>query len=148
MVTICHYAAKATGAAIIAAAAMASAATAQADIIGDFKTPSGDVYCQLATIGDTGSVVCEGGGPFHQPVPANCHGAWGGRFSITQGQPPVSECHTDTIRSNQPMAPILWFGQTQSVGTITCDSELSGVTCTDSSTGRFFTMAAAANTLG
>jgi hypothetical protein len=28
--------------------------------------------------------------------------------------------------------------QTQSAGSITCDSELSGVTCTDASTGHFF----------
>jgi hypothetical protein len=30
------------------------------------------------------------------------------------------------------------YGQTRSVGTITCSSEPSGVACTDSSTGHFF----------
>jgi hypothetical protein len=34
--------------------------------------------------------------------------------------------------------PVLGYGQTHSIGTITCDSEPSGVTCTDGSTGHFF----------
>ena len=55
---------------------------------------------------------------------------------------------TDTIRSNQPFAPTLDYGQTQSVNTITCDSEPSGITCTDESTGHFITLSAESNTLG
>jgi hypothetical protein len=34
--------------------------------------------------------------------------------------------------------PTLAYGQTKSLGPITCDSEPSGVTCTDSSTGHSF----------
>ena len=34
--------------------------------------------------------------------------------------------------------PTLAYGQTQSAGSITCDSEPSGATCTDASTGHFF----------
>ena len=40
------------------------------------------------------------------------------------------------------------YGQTKSTGTITCDSETTGLTCTDASTGHFFTMSREANTLG
>ena len=32
----------------------------------------------------------------------------------------------------------LAYGQTRSLGTITCDSEPTGITCTDSSTGHYF----------
>jgi hypothetical protein len=35
-------------------------------------------------------------------------------------------------------APTLNYGQTHTVGAITCDSEPAGVTCTDSSTRHFF----------
>jgi hypothetical protein len=37
------------------------------------------------------------------------------------------------------MSPTLDYGQkTRSLGAISCDSEQSGVTCTDTSTGHFF----------
>lgn len=141
-----------TAAVAFAAAAVVAtlnAASAQADTVGDFKTLTGDVYCQMAVDGNgTSAVMCEGGGPYTGPAPDCPHGNWGDRFSLTQGAAPEVDCHTDTIRSNQPFAPILFSDQTRSVGDITCASELSGVTCTDASTGRFFTMSAAANTLG
>jgi len=44
--------------------------------------------------------------------------------------------------------PILDYGQTRSVGTLSCDSEPSGVTCTDSSTGHFFRVSSDSLQLG
>ena len=44
--------------------------------------------------------------------------------------------------------PTLAYGQTHTVGTITCASGPSGVTCTDSSTGHFFQVSREAYTLG
>jgi hypothetical protein len=44
--------------------------------------------------------------------------------------------------------PTLSYGQTRSVGMITCDSEESGVTCTDSSSGHFFRAASDSYQLG
>ena len=77
--------------------------------------------------------------------PSPCeHSAWGGRFHIVQGSAPVMECHNDTIRPSysspgpNPDVPILDYGHTQSAGSFTCDSEPSGVTCTDNTTGHFF----------
>jgi len=43
---------------------------------------------------------------------------------------------------------ILNYGQARSAGTITCDSEPSGMTCTDSSTGHYFRMSRESNELG
>jgi hypothetical protein len=47
-----------------------------------------------------------------------------------------------------PPPPTLDYGQTRSVGTITCDVELSGVTCADSSTGHFFRLSRESYELG
>lgn len=121
---------------------------AQADVTGDFTTPSGNIYCQMAVSNGVPAVACEGGGPYAVPVPEGCHGGWGDRFILAQGQDVTSKCHTDTIRSNQAQAPVLPYGQTQSIGTITCDSESTGLTCTDSSTGKYFSMSREANTTG
>ena len=133
-----------------AIAATLNASVAQADPPSDFKTPSGNIYCQMQPNGDgVAAVMCEGGGPEAGPEP-DCaeHMQWGDRLSITQGQAPESHCHTDTIRSNEAQAPVLVYGQTKSIGTITCDSETTGLTCTDASTGHYFTMSREANTLG
>ncbi len=141
-----------TVAIIFAAAAVVATnpATARADVVGDFVSPTGDVYCQMTVYDDGGAgVACEGGGPYAAPKPpCAVHSAWGDRFYLRQGQAAVSECHNDTIRSNQPFAPILFHGRTQTVGDITCDCEPSGLTCTDAGTGHFFTMSAESNTLG
>jgi hypothetical protein len=45
-------------------------------------------------------------------------------------------CHSDSLRV--PGEPTFDYGQAKSVGTFTCDSELSGVKCTDNITGHYF----------
>lgn len=142
-----------TGAAAFAAAgvlATLNPATAHAEFAGDFTSPGGDVYCQMSVYDDgTGAVACEGGGPYAASKPeCASHSAWGDRFYLKQGEAAVAQCHNDTIRSNQPLAPVLDYGQTQSVNTITCDSRPSGITCTDVSTGHFITLSAESNSLG
>jgi hypothetical protein len=44
--------------------------------------------------------------------------------------------------------PVLDYGQTHSIGTITCDTEPAGVTCIDSSTGHFFRVSRESYQLG
>jgi hypothetical protein len=72
------------------------------------------------------------------PKPADCPLAWGKRIGFVQGKPPVFSCHGDTL--HDPNAVTLDYGDTHTVNQITCDSEPSGVTCTDASTGHFFRM--------
>ncbi|MCW2592358.1 MAG: hypothetical protein JWQ86_4785 [Mycobacterium sp.] len=122
---------------------------------GDFQSPSGGVYCILNVGGDgKGGVVCQGGGNYSAPTPTDCSSAWGDRFSLDQGDAPVSHCHGDTIVPSHsapgpiPDVPILGYGQTRIVGSITCDSEASGVTCTDSSTEHFIHLSREANGIG
>jgi hypothetical protein len=51
--------------------------------------------------------------------------------------PPVVGCYL--YASLLPSSsPVLNYRQTHSLGVITCDSETSGVTCTNSNSGHFF----------
>jgi len=138
------------------AATIALPATAHADDNGQFQSPSGNIFCLMGVGNDSeGSLVCQGGRGFVVGKPPGCdHLAWGDRFSMEQGSAPVSHCHGDTIvppyssPGPNPDVPILDYGQTRSAGTITCDSEPSGMTCTDSSTGHYFRMSRESNELG
>jgi hypothetical protein len=135
-------------------ATIALPATAHADPSDQFQSPSGNIFCLMEVGNDVNHVYCQGGGPYAVPTPPDCHLAWGDRFSLDQGSAPVSHCHGDTIIPSHtspgpiPGVPILDYGHTQSLGAITCDSEPTGMTCTDSSTGHYFRMSRESNELG
>ena len=65
-----------------------------------------------------------------------CPGSWGDEFGVVQGEAPKLGCHLDTVFNRGLQT--LNYGDSVSAGAITCDSEISGMTCTDSSTGHFF----------
>jgi hypothetical protein len=116
------------------AAAAAAPAIARADNL-NFQSPSGNIYCVL----DSPGVACDiSDFDYQPPPPPECgkHLAWGNRFVLTTGQPAAIHCHGDTLRVAGE--PTLEYGQTMSAGTLTCDSEPTGMTCTDSSTGHYF----------
>jgi hypothetical protein len=116
------------------AAAIAVPATAQAESE-QFQSPSGNIACDISA----GGVACDIRDYTYQPPPPPLcaqHLAWGNRFGLDRGKAAVIVCHGDTLRV--PGEATLDYGQTKSVGTFTCDSELSGVKCTDSSTGHYF----------
>ena len=52
------------------------------------------------------------------------------------GSVPEMTCHTDSLMGSG--YPTLQYGQTQSLNPISCASELSGIACTDNSTGHYF----------
>jgi hypothetical protein len=136
------------------AATLALPAIAHADNLGGFRSPSGNINCEMG-VGDDGlgSVICQGGSGFKVKAPCE-HSAWGDRFTMTQGSAPVSHCHNDTIVPSygfpgpNPDVPILAYGQTKSAGTITCDSEVTGMTCTDTTTGHYVHVARHDNEIG
>jgi hypothetical protein len=116
------------------AAAIALPVTARADDR-NFQSPSGNIYCAM----DTGGVACDiSDFTYQPPPPPECgkHIAWGSRFTLAPGRPSAIECHGDTLRV--PGEPTLDYGKSISAGTLTCDSEPSGMKCTDSSTGHYF----------
>jgi hypothetical protein len=121
-------------------AAIGLAGTAHADDEIDFQSPSGDVVCAMARshfAGDDGKagVVCQVlHHTYPQPPLPDCPVA-GREYDLHEGAPAVLGCQGGLILGSLP--PTINYGQTRSVGTITCDVEPSGVTCTDSSTGHF-----------
>jgi hypothetical protein len=71
---------------------------------------------------------------------------------MQQGMGPLILCDIDgTITKPLLHRPGLWtlgYGQSLSAGAITCDSEPTGMTCTDRSTGHFFRVSRESYQLG
>jgi hypothetical protein len=135
---------KTAAVALVVPAAIVLPATARADE-GPFRSPSGNISCVMGSSG----VACDVSDRTYQLPPAppcSEHSAWGGRFSLQQGQAVEMECHNDTLRV--PGAQTLNYGQTNSTGAITCESQPSGMKCTDSSTGHYFRVARDSYNLG
>jgi hypothetical protein len=100
-----------------------------------FQSPSGNILCLLAGSG----VTCDVSDHTYQLPPGplcSQHIQWGDRFKLQQGDAVGMPCHADTLP--QPGNQILDYGQTISTATITCESQPSGITCTDGSTGHYF----------
>jgi hypothetical protein len=101
-----------------------------------FRSPSGNINCRLSTPGGDISARCEVvEHSWQTPPPPNCHMNSGDRFYLTQGGEAGFGCYGQEF---PPVDETLAYGQSRSFGSITCASEYSGVTCTDSSTGHYF----------
>jgi hypothetical protein len=121
-----------------------------ADTPGQFQSPSGNIACGIGIASQgpmTGksSAGCEI--REHTWTAANCPGGGGlqDSFVLNQGDPARVVCDANKDPQTKqiipgrgthfvPGLPTLDSGQTQSAGSITCDSEPSGIKCTDSST--------------
>ncbi|RDH74608.1 hypothetical protein DVS77_30615 [Mycolicibacterium moriokaense] len=104
-----------------------------------FTDPTGNVKCEmtLSYNGDpyANCVVRHAAYPVladkcDVPGPANP------QLTLRQGSTPDYSCVVGS--DDTPGEFTLDLGQTRSVGTITCDSEDFGVTCTDAGTGHYF----------
>jgi hypothetical protein len=144
--------------ALIAAATVAAtiglAGTATADDEIDFRSPSGHILCIMTSGHDLndqagygkGAVACQNlNHTYPQPPLPDCPLA-GREYDLAEGTPSSLGCQGGLIVDLPP--PTLGYGQTRSVGTITCDVEPSGVTCNDSSTGHFLRLARDSYELG
>ena len=119
-------------------------ATAHADIE-NFQSPSGNIFCIL----DSNGAACDVRDHAYQlPRPPECAQmlAWGDRFTLDVGKPAAITCHGDTLQV--PGESTLNYGQTQSAGTLSCQSQPSGIKCTDSKTGHYFRAARDSYDLG
>ncbi len=101
-----------------------------------FRSPTGNIGCQL---GGTYARCDIGEHTWKSPPkPADCELDWGNGVSVSGWGPGGIVCAGDTALD--PSAPVLRYGGSSSVGSITCESRESGVTCTKESTGHGFTI--------
>jgi hypothetical protein len=128
-----------------AAAAIGLPAAAHADESYDFRSPSGNVGCSLKPSGASCEVKDY---TWFIPPPRDYSvGGRGNIFLLTRGSAPVAGIwHSD--HQFPDGTPTLDYGQSRTAGTITCDSESAGMTCTDSSTGHFFRVSREAYQVG
>lgn len=131
--------------ALIVAAAIALPATARAES-NSFQSPSGNIVCLMYPNGPN-TALCEIADHtwVAPPRSPDCHLNWGSRFRLEQGSAVVFACYHQEMPTPDET---LDYGQTRSVGAITCDSEPGSVTCTDSSTGHFFRVSQESYQLG
>jgi len=74
-------------------------------------------------------------GPFDRP----CDFDFGGlQFYVSKGEPGKLGCYEGLSDFKRTLPKTLDYGQSESLGPMTCVSETSGVTCTDTVTGHFF----------
>jgi hypothetical protein len=102
-----------------------------------FRSPSGNINCTLSTPGNEIAARCEVvAHTWTAPPPSDCHLNYGDRFYLTQAGGAVVGCYGQEFGPGP--FPTLGYGQSRTFGTITCDSEYTGMTCTDNSTGHYF----------
>jgi hypothetical protein len=131
-----------------AAAVIAMPATAHANNnYQQFASPSANIRCILSGQDSPAPIaMCQIG--HHTYVAAQGSTSDGGTcepgsdlgrdFRLDQGKPEYLTCTYSALGSGLGPWPTLDYGQTRSLGAITCHSEPAGVTCTDTSTGHFF----------
>jgi hypothetical protein len=121
------------------AATIALPATAHAGLPPAFQTPSGNIMCWMTEDNAACRIV-----DFTysvQQASADCTSpGWPNLFWLNEGEPPSLKCNDDPPGTYHGLLTntTLDYGQTRSVGVMTCVSEPSGVTCTNTSTGHFF----------
>ncbi len=120
----------------------------------EFLTPSGNVVCSI--YGDGSGANCEirqhdwvvpasTDGPYGRP----CNFAFGGlEFYVSKGKPGNLGCYEGVSSFDRPGLETLDYGQRRSRGNITCASESSGVTCTDTVSGHFIRVSRESYDLG
>jgi hypothetical protein len=123
-------------AAATAAVAIALPATANAGLPPSFQTPSGNIMCWV----DDNAAVCRIVDYTYSAQQQDCPSPGGpNEFWLKEGAPAVLKCSDDPPGTYAGLrtSVTLDYGQTKSVGVMTCASEPSGVTCIDTSTGHF-----------
>jgi hypothetical protein len=133
---------------LAAVTALPAVANAQ-DAGGNFASPSGNIHCVLdRSEGANPIALCQienksftvppgsGRGQTGEPCPQGTGS--GNDFRLDQGQPGFIRCSFAALGGGMGSWPTLEYGQSRSLGAITCESQQSGMRCTDTSSGHFF----------
>lgn len=101
-----------------------------------FQSPSKNIGC-AAIDEDVVQVRCDiRNHDWKSPAkPASCELDYGNGLVIEAGGKAEFVCAGDTTLSN---GPILKYGETNKVGSVSCKSAAAGITCLDDETGRGF----------
>jgi hypothetical protein len=104
-----------------------------------FQSPSGNIRCAMFTYGAGGHTVrCEvAAHDWTATQPDGCLMNWGDRVAMEEGSAAVFGCY-----GQEMPAPThtLAYGQIQTLGSLSCDSEAIGITCIDTNTGHYFSV--------
>jgi hypothetical protein len=119
------------------AAAIALPAIASAGVPPTFETPSENIMCWVGANMATCHIVDY----TYALAPGACpDGEFGGQILLKKGESADLRCSSTPPGTYQGLRTdtTLDYGQSASRGVMTCASEQSGVTCTDTSSGHFF----------
>jgi hypothetical protein len=99
-----------------------------------FQSPSNNIGCEVDASATRCDIKERSWAP--PPKPANCDLDWGQGIEISGTDTPSFVCAGDTALD--PAASVLGYGQRTRQGSIVCDSEQAGVTCTNEAGGHGF----------
>ena len=122
----------------------------------DFVSPTGNISCKLEA--DGSAAFCEVR-DHNWAAPASVKGnngqscnfdSAGPQVYLEQGKPPSLGCYEEPGKFTYANSArrTLDYGKTHTHGATTCESETSGVTCTDTVTGHFFRVSRESYELG
>ncbi|MFI5509066.1 DUF6636 domain-containing protein [Mycobacterium sp. NPDC051804] len=106
-------------------------------ITGPFQSPSGNIRCTMFDSDGRNTVRCEVVQHAWQAPPRSpdCQLNWGDRVELTEDSPAVFSCYGQNLP--EPQAT-LDYGKVAIFGSISCNSQVSGILCLDNDTGHFF----------
>ncbi len=112
------------------AALLLLSAPAFADDFIFFRSPTGNINCMLVS-GDYAGARCDlrNFTPSFRARPADCDLEWGDAFEVGSSGRGFLSCHGDTVID--PGAMVLGYGASTTLGAVTCKSEKTGMTCTN-----------------
>jgi hypothetical protein len=102
--------------------------------ITSFRSPSDNIGCEVDASATRCDIKERAWAP--PPKPANCDLDWGQGIEISGTETPSFVCAGDT--AFDPSATVLAYGQHTRQGSIVCDSEQAGVTCTNEASNHGF----------
>ena len=102
-----------------------------------FQSPSGNIQCVIGG-GDSVVVRCDLGVDqlTYDQKPATCDGDWGQSFGVMESGVGFINCVTDAIGAPKEVA-VLPYGVDLVLDGVTCRSETTGMTCTNTDGGGF-----------
>jgi hypothetical protein len=104
-------------------------ATAAADTVAGFQTPSHRIACEYRhPTGQKASLRCDVRDPQSPPArPKSCAFDWGMAFGLSPTGPGRRLCVSDTVLN--PKAKVLAYGASRTLGPYTCTSRTTGLRC-------------------